>query len=73
MTSIYYMLSERESNKIYQSLDFVLAISGRERFALNLLLSFGIYSNLFGSSLAELSRKLQKVGIVSINSSFIRE
>ena len=65
---VYYMLSEDEREKIYQSLDFILAVSDRER-----LLNSGSSSNIFGSSIDDLSRKLQKAGLVSFSSSQIRE
>ena len=70
---IYYMLSEEERDKVYQSLDFVLAVSDRERLALNFLLNAGAASSLFGSSIDDLSRKLRKAGLVSFSSSQIRE
>ena len=70
---VYYMLSEDESVKIYQSLDFILAVSDRERLALNFLLSSGSSSNIFGSSIDDLNRKLQKAGLVSFRSPNIRE
>ena len=67
------MLSEDESEKIYQSLDFVLAVNDRERLALNFLLNSGSSSNIFGSSIDDLSRKLQKAGLVSFSSTQIKE
>ena len=70
---VYYMLSEDESERIYQSIDFVLAVSDRERLALNFLLNSGISSNIFGSSIDDLSRKLEKAGLVSFSTSHIRE
>lgn len=70
---VYYMLSEDERDKVYQSLDFVLAVSDRERLALNFLLNAGASSSLFGSSIDDLSRKLRKAGLVSFSSSQIRE
>lgn len=70
---VYYMFSEDESERIYQSIDFVLAVSDRERLALNFLLNSGSSSNLFGSSIDDLSRKLMKAGLVSLSPSQIRE
>ena len=70
---IYYMLSEDESEKIYQSLDFILAVSDHERLALSFLLNSGSSSNIFGSSVDDLSRKLRKAGLVSFSSLNIRE
>lgn len=70
---IYYMLSEDESEKIYQSIDFILAVSDHERLALSFLLNSGSSSNIFGSSVDDLSRKLRKAGLVSFSSLNIRE
>ena len=70
---VYYMLSEDEREKIYQSLDFILAVSDRERLALNFILNSGSSSNIFGSSIDDLSRKLQRAGLVSFRAPQIRE
>ncbi len=70
---VYYILSEDESEKIYHSLDFVLAVSDRERLALNFLLNSGSACSCFGSSIEDLSRKLQKAGLVSFNPTQIRK
>ena len=70
---VYYMLSEEESENVYRSLDFILAVSDRERLALNFLLNSGSSSNIFGSSIDDLSRKLQRAGLVSFRAPQIRE
>lgn len=69
---IYYSLSEENCTQIHQSLDFVLAVSDRERLALSFLLSSAESSDIFGSSIDELARKLERAGLISDHASSVR-
>ena len=69
---IYYSLSEENCTRIHQSLDFVLAVSDRERLALSFLLSSAESSDIFGSSINELARKLERAGLIADHISSVR-
>lgn len=71
--TVYYSLPEEKADRITRSLEFVAAINDRERLALNFLLSSRGSSDIFGSSVDELSDKLEKAGLLSSDPLAIRE
>lgn len=70
---IYYSLSEANAKEISTAIDLVLAVSDRERLALNFLLSRESSSSIFSSSVISLGNKLEKAGLLINQSDSIKE
>ena len=70
---IYYSLSVSAANRITNVIDFTLAISDRERLALNFLLNKDSSSALFNNQIESLAEKLDKIGLIVPNHFSIKE
>lgn len=69
----YYFLSEVNAKKLIQTFDFVLAVADKERLALSFLLHSQGVSSVFSESIAELSSKLDKAGLLSYDYEAVQE
>lgn len=71
--TVYYKLPRESAQSIYNSLELIIALTDKERLALNFLLNGKGVSSIFNDSIINLSHKLDNAGIISYMPNSVKE
>ena len=71
--TVYYSLTEDDAERIHAAVDFVLAVSDKERLALSFLLNREYSQGLFPGSIKSLGEKLGRIGLLASQPDMVME